>query len=113
MEYPKFQASYMNGSINLTIRGETVEEVSKGLKRLLLQARADVAPLILERLANGNGNNRVGKTRIKSRNCPGHHFYVATVKKDGANKGRQFKACKNCNYFEWVTIVSLNPKTLR
>lgn len=102
MEYPKFQASYMNGSINLTVRGGTADEVSKGLKRLLLQARTDVAPLIPNNPIGSSGSNKTGKTKIKPQNCPGHQFYVATVKKDGANKGRRFKACKNCNYFEWA-----------
>jgi len=113
MEFPKYQATYMNGNINLTVRGEAVEEVSDGLRQLLLQARADVAPLLSQTPTAGNGNGGADKKRVKPQNCPGHQFYVATVKKDGANKGRRFRACKNCNHFEWATIVRLNPKTSR
>lgn len=34
--------------------------------------------------------------------CPHPEFYFNVVKKEGPNKGRDFRKCKLCNKFDWI-----------
>ena len=82
---------------SVTLRAET-EEGMWTTRRAVLDVLVKNGAKPVSRGFKSNGFD---KTKIKPEDCKGHETYEAVVKKEGANKGRTFTACKNCNLFEW------------
>ena len=91
---------FLNGGREeqLVVRASTFSELLDGKRNI---------NKVLDK-ANGNGQNEAYETNGASNGnahsngqslCQHHETKVFTVKKDGANKGREFKSCNQCRAF--------------
>ena len=102
--FPKYQYSIFvdgNRDEQLVVRASTFEELLAGKRNIQLAKKGESPQHETNhsnnRSTHGNGHsNGYSNGHVK---CDVHEAQIFTVKKDGPNKGRQFKSCVKCRKF--------------
>lgn len=105
--YPFYQYSrFLNGGRDeqVVVRASTLRQMLEGKRNLELCVDLDTTQ---QKPIHSNGTgNRVGHFNGNGNGhangqieCDHHEAQIFTVKKEGPNKGRQFKSCTKCRKF--------------
>ena len=99
--FPMYQYSiFLDGNRDeqLVVRASTFEELLAGKRNIQLALKGESNNYETNQSSNYGSNNENGYSNGQVK-CDIHEAEIFTVKKDGPNKGRQFKSCTKCRKF--------------